>query len=128
MTKKNSLVIVGAALLSLAAYVSASYLLSPAVIDSGGGAATSPNYELECSIGGPVVATTTAGTASSPNYTLDGNITSVMETVDPPPPAGDDDDGGGCVPSDGPGTLVPLLFVLFGVFLRRPRASYCRYR
>ena len=54
--RKVTLAISGAALLTVAAYVSATYIISPAVVDSGGGKAFSSTYELDSSIGGPVIA------------------------------------------------------------------------
>ena len=120
MTRKQgtaSLGIAGAALLSLAGYVSATYLLDPAVMDSGGGKASSSNYELDCSIGGPVVATTTAGTATSTNYTLDVNTISLSETHGSPP-AGGGDSGGGCLASGSPEMALPLLGMVI-LLLRR---------
>ena len=112
---KLATAIASASVFSVAAYVSASYILSPAVIDSGGGHSSSSTYQLDCSIGGPVLATTVSGQTSSAHYTLDVNAVSVLDAPVPPaPPApldgGDGDGGGGCMPGAGAG--LPLLGIL----------------
>jgi hypothetical protein len=111
---KLATAIAGASVFSIAAYVSASYILSPAVIDSGGGHSSSSTYQLDCSIGGPVLATTVSGQTSSAHYTLDVNAVSMLDAPVPPaPPAPPDDgdgDGGGCMPGAGAG--LPLVGIL----------------
>ena len=109
-------------MLCIAAYVSANYILSPAVIDSGGGKAVSSSYELDCSIGGPVVATTTAGTAASTNYTLDVNTISLAEAPAAPPAGGGGDSSGGCLPSGEPALLLPLVGAGLALLRRRGQA------
>ena len=110
--------VLSVALFVLGAFTSLNYLLSPALIDSGGGKAVSSSYELDCSIGGPVVATGPAATATSTNYTLDVNTISLTETPASPPTGGGGDSGGGCVPSGGSGMLLPLVGIAV-LFIRR---------
>ena len=69
--RRLGLGVVAGAVLCLAAYVSASYILSPAVADQGGGVANSSNYEVSGSVGGLAL-----GAAQSTNYRCEvGGIT-----------------------------------------------------
>ncbi len=105
--RRRSLAIVAGAALCIAAYVSASYLLSPAVQDSGGGHAESSSYQLDSSIGGPVIAT--GGTASSASYKLEVNAAGMLAQGAPGGPAPDGGGGGGCVVgSSSQAWLLPL--------------------
>ncbi len=124
--KVVSLVVAGGALLCIAA-ASLNYILAPAVVDQGGGLASSSNYELRGSIGGPVIATGAAGTgeAVSPNYVLEVNSVSLIDSgvaPAPPPPPPD----GGCTPSapgaPGPaGAVLGLLPALWMILAFRAR-------
>jgi len=110
--KKTSSIIGAVALLAVAAYVSANYLLEPAVVDSGGGHAESSSYQLDASIGGPVIPTgaaATSGEATSANYSLQVNQVALMETPAAPPGGGGGGGGGGCVPGSSAGALVVML-------------------
>ena len=122
-----SLAVAGGALLCIAA-ASLNYILAPAVVDQGGGLASSSNYELRGSIGGPVIATGAAGTgeAVSPNYVLEVNSVGLIDSgvaPAPPPPPPD----GGCTPS-GPGAagavlgLLPALWMILASRRRRRRS------
>ena len=99
---KVALLVVAGGVLCLGAYVSASYTLSPAAVDSGGGHAESSGYQLDCSIGGPVVAT--SGAASSASYKLEVNAVGMLAESDA---GGGVDDGGGC--ASGGSSLAWLL-------------------
>ncbi len=121
MTRRTRgvLILAGAAL-CLAAYVSASYILSPAVIDSGGGHATSSSYQADASIGGAVIAPVAAGgEASSANYKLEvGSVGVLTKGVqDQPAPGG----GGGCVPCAGSAVSLAALPALLVCLARRRR-------
>ncbi len=135
-TKRRALVLGTVALLCIAAvYVSASYILAPAVSDQGGGAATSSSYELRGSIGGPVLVTGEK-TAASPNYSLEAHSVGLITYREPaaPPPLVD---GGGCAPphSGAPGApgasqaagaglalgFLPALWMLLAFRARRRR-------
>ena len=115
MSRKKATVVVIAAAAFAAAAGSAGYVLWPAVIDQGGGAATSPSYALRGSVGGPVV-----GAASSANYRCEVNSVGALE------PGGEEpaktESSGGCAPaSGGPrGWLVyVLLCAIFACVARR---------
>lgn len=81
--------------------ISASYAVSPVVIDQGGGRATGSAYAVVASIGGPAIAT-----SSSANYTVNANITLAAGPMTPPVPdpttppvdSGFSFTGGGCAP------------------------------
>ncbi len=109
--RTRGVAIVAVAVLSIAAvYVSANYILAPAVSDQGGGTATSSSYEVTGSIGGPVIATGEK-TAVSASYTLEAHSIGLITYREPaaPPVNG----GGGCAPGAGsPGTLAPLALAL----------------
>jgi len=108
---KKILAVAGGALLCVAAYTSASYILSPAVVDSGGGHADSSSYQLDASIGGPVIAAGGGGTSTSASYTLQADSVSLLTTpAAAPPGGGGGGGGGGCVP--GSGGLVELMSCL----------------
>ncbi len=110
MTRRTrGVLIVAGAALSIAAYVSASYILAPAVQDSGGGKASSSSYQLDASIGGPVIAT--GGSASSASYTLEANAVAMLAKA---PSAAPPTDSGGCLPGGGAplGILVLLALAL----------------
>jgi len=117
--RKASLWLGAAALLCVAAYASASYLLQPALVDAGGGHAHSSSFQVDCSIGGSVIAEGAGGTATSATYTLDVNSVSLLTS-----PAtggggdggddGGDDPGGFCVPGAGsPATMLLAVALLF---------------
>lgn len=138
-------IVAGAAVSIAAVYVSASYILSPAVSDQGGGAASSSNYEIRGSIGGPVIVTGEK-TAASPSYSLEAHSVGIITYREPagpgkkPPATGGD--GGGCSagagtdgsprPSDGAAGLGSMLLLLFAVGVTakgaRHRASAERAR
>ncbi len=98
MTRRTrGVAIVAGALLSIGAvYVSASYVLAPAVSDQGGGVATSSGYEVRGSIGGPVIVTGEK-TAASASYSLEAHSVGLITYREPPPPPVDGN--GGCAPS-----------------------------
>ncbi len=113
--RRGVLVLAGAALCVGAAYVSASYVLSPAVSDQGGGLASSSGYELRGSVGGPVISG--GGEAASANYSLEVNQIDMLAPppapAPAPPPPASGGGGGGCAPGAGsPGTLAPLALAL----------------
>ena len=121
--KSRIIAVAAAALLCLAAMASLNYILTPPIVDSGGGYATSSNYQLQGSIGKPVVAPTTAGVGTSSNYTLEVNV---IGLIDPPAPAGGGGGGGGggddggCAP--GPvsaSAFLPLMAVFLAMRRRR---------
>ncbi len=119
MTRRTrGVVIVAGAALCLAAYVSATYILDPAVQDSGGGRAASSSYRLDASIGGPVIAATAGGTASSASYKLEVNSMGLLEGPAKAPSTG----GGGCVPGGG-APLGILVFLAFALPRRAPRKT-----
>ncbi len=97
--RTRGVAIVAGAVLSIAAvYVSANYILSPAVSDQGGGTANSSSYELRGSIGGPVIVTGD-NTAASASYNLEAHsigLITYREPAAPLPPVYDD---GGCSPA-----------------------------
>lgn len=107
--RRGVLVLVGAALCVGAAYVSATYVLSPAVSDQGGGLASSSGYELRGSVGGPVISG--GGEAASANYRLEVNQIGMLAPLPAPPPPSPR--GGGCAPgAGGAGTVAPLALAL----------------
>lgn len=122
--KAISFIVVGAGLLCLGAYVSASYILSPAVSDQGGGAATSSSYELRGSIGGPVIVTGEK-TAASPSYTVEAHSIGLITYRDPaapPPPPAAGAGGGGCAPGAGGAAGLMALPVLLACLAARRRS------
>jgi len=119
--RKAALAVGGASLLCIAAYVSLSYILCPAVMDSGGGYAVSSSYQLDCSIGGPVISTTAGGEATSTNYTLSANTMTVMSAPPAQPDGGGGGGGGGgCVPG-ATSTAGVIMAVLSALALARTR-------
>ncbi len=107
--RRGVLVLAGAALSIAAAYVSASYVLSPAVSDQGGGLASSSGYELRGSVGGPVISG--GGEAASANYSLEVNQIDMLAPPLAPPPL--TSGGGGCALGAGsPGSVAPLALAL----------------
>jgi hypothetical protein len=116
-SRKATVAIAGAALLCLGAYASLSYLISPAVQDSGGGHAESGGYEIDCSIGGAVHAGgVEPGKAASNSYTLEVATTALVRDDSPASGGGGGGgggDGGGCNPSPG-GAALPSLVPLLG--------------
>jgi uncharacterized protein (TIGR03382 family) len=122
--KKAALGLVSGGLLCLAA-ASLTYILRPAVVDSGGGRAESASFQVEASIGGPVIVTGAASgqTASSPAYTCEVGGISVVEGPPPAAPSGGGDDGG-CGATGEKASPLALL-VPFGMLLllRRRRTA-----
>ncbi len=110
--RRGVLVLAGAALSIAAVYVSASYVLSPAVSDQGGGLASSSGYELRGSVGGPVISSG-GGEAASANYSLAVNQVGILAPPLAPPPPASGGGGVGCAPGAGsPWTVAPLALAL----------------
>ena len=95
--KALALGLAAGAVLCVAA-ASLSYLCWPAVVDQGGGIASSSSYQMRGSVGGPVIAgVAVRGIASSANYRLDVNSVTVLESGGKEgQPSGNGGGGGGC--------------------------------
>ena len=104
------------------AAASLSYLCWPAVVDQGGGIASSSSYQMRASVGGPViVGAAEPGTASSANYKLEANAIAVLEAGGREETAPDGNGGGGC--GSGGALLVALALGLEWARARRRSAS-----
>lgn len=129
-SRKEWLISVSGALFCLSAYGSADHTVRRAIIDQGGGYASSSNYELRGSVGGPVIATG-AQFASSTSYLLEGNRVCLLtrntedSASDPAPgtwPWAQVTADGGCAP----GTAGPVGFtycLLVGCLMLMRRRS-----
>ncbi len=127
--KAAGLAIVCLALAFAVAAVSLMYMIEPAVVDSGGGRATSPGFQAQVSVGGPAL-----GGASSANYSVEVGGVALVEGgasgpgpgPAPQPPDGGGD-GGGCssgtagAGNAGATALLALWAAAFLRFLRKFR-------
>jgi len=112
-TKKIALAIPVLALAAVAAW-SASFLLQPAIVDSGGGrASASGHYEMQASIGAAVVAPATGNVGTSTSYKMDVRNMSLV-TTPPAPGGGGGGGGGGGDGGCGAGVGAPAWLAAFG--------------
>ncbi len=126
--KRVSIVVVAGGLLCIAAYVSTSYIMNPAIVDQGGGLANSSTHEIRASVGGSVVLAGGEEAATSTNYRLEVNPVGMIDAGYLPPAVAAPPADGGCRAADGVGPgalafLLPATFACLAVRRRRFRVA-----